>query len=73
MYVPLPLSVTEPIVPVPDCFVIVTVEPPVDRLLPFASFACTVNTCVELPFAVIDELTGVSVDCVASAGTRHVR
>ena len=37
------------------------------RLLPFASFACTVNTCVEDPFAVIDELVGVNVDCVASA------
>ncbi len=46
VYVPLPLFVTAPIEPVPDCFVIVTVEPPVVRLLPKASFACTVNTWV---------------------------
>src|SRR5205809_107252 len=68
VYVPWPLSVTEPIVPLPDCFVIVTVVPPEVRLLPFASFACTVKICVALPFAVIDADVGVSVDCVASAG-----
>ena len=61
------MSVTLPIVPVPDCFVIVTVDPPLVRLLPFASLACTVNTCVLLPLAVTLALVGVSVDCVASA------
>jgi len=38
-YVPLLLSVTELIVPVPDCLVIVTVAPPLVRLLPLASLA----------------------------------
>src|SRR6185503_8340798 len=64
VYVPLLLSVTDPIVPVPDDFVIVTVEPPVVRLLPLASLAWTVSTCVLVPFAVIEALVGVSVDCV---------
>ena len=67
VYVPSPLSLTEPIVPVPDCFVIVTVDPPLVRLLPNASFAVTVSTCVAVPFAVIDDVVGVSVDCVAFA------
>src|SRR5436190_2018334 len=67
VYVPSPWSVTEPIEPVPDCFVIVTVEPPLVRSLPKASFACTVRTWVAVPLAVIDELVGVSVDWVASA------
>ena len=67
VYVPFPTFVTAPIVPVPDCFVIVTVEPPAVRLLPKASFACTVSTWVAVPFAVIDELTGASVDWAAFA------
>ncbi len=61
------LSVTALIVPVPDCFVIVTVAPPVVRLFPFVSFACTVNTCVVTPSAVIELDVGVRVDCVAFA------
>ena len=65
---PLPLSVTEPTDPVPDCLVIVTVEPPVVSRVPFASFAVTVSTCVAVPFAVSDALVGVNVDCDASAG-----
>ena len=67
MYVPLPLSVTEPIAPVPELRVIVTVAPPTVRLFPFASFACTVSTCVAVPFAVSVALVGVNVDCAASA------
>ena len=61
------LSVTASIVPVPDCFVIVTVAPPLVKLLPLASFAVTVKTCVLLPFAVMLALVGVKVDCTASA------
>src|SRR5205085_1277791 len=61
------LSVTDPIVPVPDDRVIVTVEPPAVRLLPFASLACTVSTCVLVPFAVMLALVGVSVEIAASA------
>src|SRR5712671_3085039 len=67
VYVPLLLSVTEPIVPVPDCFVIATVDPPLVKLFPLTSFAWTVNTCVLLPFAVMLELAGANVDCAASA------
>src|SRR5437899_2696883 len=55
-------------VPVPDCLVIVTSEPPLVRLLPNWSLAWTVRTWVELPLATIDELVGVRVDWVASAG-----
>ena len=44
VYVPLELSVTAPIVPVPDDFVIVTVEPPTDKLFPLASLAWTVKS-----------------------------
>ncbi len=69
----MPLSVTELIVPVPDDFVIVTVAPPLVRLLPFASSAWTVRTCVETPFAAIDELVGVNVDLAAlTAPERYV-
>ena len=39
VYVPLELSVTDPIVPVPDDFVIVTVEPPTVMLFPLMSLA----------------------------------
>jgi len=67
VYVPLPLSVTLPIVPVPDDLVIVTVAPPVVRLLLVISLACTVNTCVLLPSAVILALVGVKVECAALA------
>src|SRR4051794_33250877 len=67
VYVPLPTFVTAPIVPVPDCFVIVTVAPPVVRFVPLASRACTVRTCVAVPFAVIDAEVGVSVDMAALA------
>ena len=56
------------IVPLHVCFVIVNVAPPAISVLPFASFACTVRTCVGLPSAVIELLVGDSVDCVASAG-----
>ena len=45
----------------------VTVEPPVIKLLPLASLACTVNTCVLLPFAMILAVAGVNVDWVAFA------
>src|SRR5437899_7165463 len=55
-------------VPVPDCLVIVTSEPPLVRLLPNWSLAWTVRTWVELPLATIEELVGVRVDWVASAG-----
>ena len=61
------MSVTLPIVPVPEDLVMVTVEPPLVRLLPLASLACTVSTCVLVPLAVMLALAGVSVDCVASA------
>src|SRR5207237_998337 len=54
VYVPFALSVTALIKPVPADLVIVTVDPPVVRLFPFASFACTVNTCVAIPLAVIE-------------------
>ena len=63
----MPVSVTLPIVPVPDCFVMVTVEPPVVRLFPLASLACTVRTWVLVPLAVMLALDGVRVDWVASA------
>ena len=43
VYVPLLLSVTAPIVPVPDDFVIVTVCPPTAIVFPFASLAVTVK------------------------------
>ena len=43
VYVPLALSMTAPIVPVPDCLVIVTVDPPEVRLLPLESLAWTVK------------------------------
>ncbi len=46
---------------------IVTLAPPALRLLPFASVAVTVRSCVLLPSAVMVALAGVSVDCVASA------
>jgi len=52
---------------VPESFVMVTVAPPEVRLLPLASFACTVSTCVEEPSAVMDALVGVRVDAVALA------
>ena len=39
VYVPFELSVTEPIVPVPEDLVIVTVEPPIAIVFPFASLA----------------------------------
>src|SRR5256885_1155445 len=55
-----------PIVPVPEDLVMRTVDPPVVRLLPFASLARTVRTWVDDPLAVIEELTGVSVDWAAS-------
>ena len=67
VYVPLPLSVTEPMVPVPLCCVIVTVKPPEVSKFPLASFAVTVSTCVLVPFAVMLALVGVNVDCVALA------
>jgi hypothetical protein len=67
VYVPLPLSVTEPMVPVPDCFVIVTVSPPAVKVFPFTSFAVTVSTCVEEPSAVMEAVVGVKVDWVALA------
>ena len=63
----MPLSVTEPMVPVPDCFVIVTVAPPVVTRFPLASLAVTVRTWVELPLAVMLDEVGVRVDWVASA------
>ncbi|CAM4370702.1 hypothetical protein AQBE111736_13695 [Aquirufa beregesia] len=44
VYVPLPASLTVPILPEPDCLVIVTVAPPVPILFPLASLAVTVNT-----------------------------
>ena len=44
VYVPLLLSVTAPIVPVPDDFVIVTVCPPTAIVFPFASLAVTVKS-----------------------------
>src|SRR5437868_4096551 len=53
--------------PVLDCLGIVTVEQPEVRLLPLTSLAWTVSTWVAMPFAVIVELIGVSVDWVASA------
>ena len=68
MYVPSPLSVTEPIDPAPDCFVIATVEPPVVTRFPNASFAVTVNTCDATPFAVSDAPVGANDDRDASAG-----
>lgn len=49
-------------VPVPDDLVITTVDPPDVRLFPFASLACTVKTCVELPLAIMLALVGVRVE-----------
>ena len=62
VYVPLELSVTDPIVPVPDDFVIVTVCPPTAIVFPFASLAVTVQSWVEIPSAAIDADVGVNVD-----------
>ena len=61
------MSVTELMVPVPDDSVIVTVDPPVERSLLYASLACTVRTSIDEPSAVIDEVVGVRVDCAAEA------
>ena len=68
VYVPLPLSVTEPTDPDPDVRVIVTASPPVDRVLPAESLACTVSTCVARPSAAIVAEDGVSVDADALTG-----
>jgi len=68
IYVPFPLSVTGAILPMPDNFVIVTIEPPVIMLLPLASFAVTVNVWVLTPLALILAMVGVKVDAVASTG-----
>ena len=57
-----------PRVPLPDSRVMVTVAPPVARLLLLASLAWTVRTCVDVPLAVMDALVGVSVDWAALAG-----
>ena len=64
-YVPSPLSVTGPIDPVPESSVIVTVAPPMESGTPFASFACTVSTCVDEPSARRFASTGASVDLAA--------
>ena len=67
VYVPLLLSVTAPIVPVPDDLVIVTVCPPTVMLFPLASLAWTVKSWVEIPSAAMEAEVGVRVDCVALA------
>ena len=71
----MPLSLTEPIEPVPESIVIATMAPPVVRLVPAASFAWTVSTWVLVPLAVMLALVGVSVDwaALAEAGTVKVR
>ena len=66
VYVPLLLSVTAPMEPVPDNLVMVTVEPPVPIKFPKTSRAVTVNTWVDNPFAIIVEGDGVNVDLAAS-------
>jgi len=65
--VPSLLSVTDPIVPVPEALVTTTVAPPTDKLLPYWSFAWTVNVTVEDPSAVTDDAEALKVDCAASA------
>jgi hypothetical protein len=64
-YIPLLLSVTLPRVPavVPSA----TVPPLAVRLLPFASFSCTVIVDVLVPFAVMDVGDAVIVDCARLA------
>ena len=54
-------------VPVPEDLVMVTVAPPVVRLFPLASLACTVKVWVLVPLAVMLAEVGVSVDCAALA------
>lgn len=71
VYVPFPLSVTDPTVPVPEERLITTVEPPALRLLPYWSFACTVSVTVD-PFAVTELLDAVSVDWLAVAAPTWV-
>ena len=56
------------IFPVPDDWVMVTVVPPMVRLLPWASLVVTVKVWVLVPSAVILDEVGVKVDCPASAG-----
>ena len=58
----MPLSVTEPIKPVPLDWVIAISAPPEITLLPLVSFTVTVSTCVLVPLAVMVALPGVSVD-----------
>ena len=53
-------------VPVPEDLVMVTVAPPVVRLFPLASLACTVKVWVLVPLAVMLAEVGVKVDCPAS-------
>ena len=60
---PFPLSVTAE--SVPNVVDSVTVAPPVVRLFPFASFACTVIVVVLVPLAVIDDEAAVIVDVAA--------
>ena len=66
MYVPLPLSVTAPIVPTLGP-ANVTAAPPAARLFPLASFSCTVSVLVLVPFAVSDVGLAVTVLVVADA------
>jgi hypothetical protein len=67
VYVPLPLSVVEPSVPVPDDFEITTVAPPVVKLVLFTSRACTVIVEVLDPSAVIEVGLALIVECAALA------
>ena len=58
--------------PVPEERVMVTVAPPVERLLLLASLAVTVRVWVLTPSAVMLALVGVRVDWVASAAPATV-
>jgi hypothetical protein len=62
-YVPSPLSVTAP--SVPASVASATVSPPAVRLLPFASFSCTVTADVDAPSATMLVGDAVIVDVAA--------
>jgi hypothetical protein len=76
VYVPSPLSVTAETVPVPgSSSEMVTVDPPVDRSLPPASFAWTVRVVVDVVSSVetgMEDAVAVRVDCSAETGLAWV-
>ena len=65
VYVPSPLSAKLDNVPAFELRAIVS--PPVVRLLPLASLACTVMVVLETPSAVIEDGVAVTVDVAAEA------